>query len=45
MTENDYLERKLQLQKEIAFYEKHFPRVTEERKRRLESLEKEYINE
>ena len=45
MIERDYLERKLQLQKEIAFYAKHFPRVTEDRKRRLDSLEKEYKNE
>ena len=45
MTEQDYLSQKLQLQKEITLYSKHFPRVTEERKRRLESLEKEYRHE
>jgi len=42
MTEEDYLRIKDQLQHEITFYEKHFPFVAKERKRRLEKLERDY---
>lgn len=42
MTEEEYTINKIKLEEEIAFYSKHFPLVTAERKRRLQKLEKEY---
>lgn len=44
MTEEEYFVRKIKLQKELDFYAKHFPKVSAERKRRLDRLEKAYNN-